>query len=914
MRSNSPACNPLSIAHLPLLFALLFTPVLYAQTGPIIEGRVSDPDGASIPQASISLVRDGRHISVQTDGLGHFTLPTLLPGTYSVSASAKDFNSTTRQLVIAPHEPLTQQLNFKLSLSTVEQQVIVDADAADVQSPHESGSGTTVLNKADLAGLSDDPDQLLSDLQTFSASSGAAPDQSTVSLDGFLGGSTLPSKWAISSVTINPDLYSARYDQAPYEGGRIEVHTQAGAQSYHGTLFASENPSAFNAADPFALTRSPSTTQRYGGQIGGPILRNKLDFFTSLEHRAINEYSIVSAEVVNAQGAESPYQANIARPQQLWIGGLQLDAHLSANTNAVARFDANSNSTQGAGIGGLNLPDSGYNSSLLQQAVHLSVDSVLHASLLNQARAAITFTQLGQHALSSAPSILVPGSFQSGGAALQSLAQNARNLELDDYLSLTHGVHQLQLGLQAFQYSIRANTLDNFNGSYLFGGNVQPGSATLNGLEQYAQALAATPGATATYYQITTGNSLVNARQWSYAAFAQDHFTLGNHISASLGLRYEGQSAPRNLTGWAPRAGLAIATGKNNSWIFHTRLGVFYDPATIGVLFDSRRLDGIHRVQQIAYNATYGAPLSTSADIFDSLRGYVAHPATPRTIEAQFGIEHTFTGGWHAEANAYWVQGNNFLRSINVNAPEVSPSYASNPWDAPRPLSLRANILDFDPNGSVSGPFFVGLLQQTTKKPFRLVVGNVYMDTRTDADTPYTSPQSTYSNAGEWARPLGKPVDTSFVYSTLELPWKLSYTTNFRVELGRPYNVITGYDNNGDGIANDRPALLPDATGCTAYSTGFGCLGVSGLSGDLPRDRGTLAPAFSLDGNLRRTFSLKSKAQNENRSLTFNLRGANLLNHTNVTAVDNILLSPNFTQPYAAKPGRRIEFGTHFDF
>jgi hypothetical protein len=914
MRSSPAARIPGSIAHLLLILALLFTPVLFGQSSPLVEGRVSDPDGASIPQASISLLRNGQQITVQSDGLGHFTLPTLAAGTYSISASAKDFNSTTRQLVIVSHEPLTQQLNFKLSLRTVEQQVIVDASSADIQSPHESGSGTTVLNKTDLAGLSDDPDQLLSELQTFSASSGAAPDQSVVSLDGFLGSSTLPSKWAISSVTINPDLYSARYNQAPYEGGRIEVHTQAGAQSYHGTLFASGDPSAFNAADPFALTRSPSTTQRYGGQFGGPILRNKLDFFTSLEHRAINEYSVVSAEVVNAQGVQSPYQASIARPQQLWIGGLQLDAHLTANTNAVARLDANSNSTQGAGIGGLNLPDSGYNSSVLQQAVHLSVDSVLHGSLLNQARAAITFTQLGQHALSSAPSILVPGSFQSGGAELQALAQNSRNLELDDYLSLTHGAHQLQLGLQTFHYATRANTLDNFNGSYLFGGNIVPGSLTLTGLEQYAQARAATPGATATYYQITTGNPLVQAHQWSYAAFAQDYFTLGNHISASLGLRYEGQSAPRNLASWAPRAGLAIAAGKNNSWIFHTRIGVFYDPATIGILFDSRRLDGINRVQQIAYNATYNAPLSTSADIFSSIRGYVAHAGTPRTLEAQFGIEHTFAGGWHAEANAYWVQGTNFLRSINVNAPEVTPADASNPWDAPRPLNLRANILDFDPNGSVSGPFFVGLLQQTTKKPFRLVLGNVYMDTRTDADTPYTSPQSTYSNAGEWARPLGKPVNTSFVYSTLELPWKLSYTTNFRVELGRPYNVITGYDNNGDGIANDRPTVLPDATGCTSYATTFGCLGVNGSNGDLPRDLGTLAPAFSLDGNLRRTFSLNSNSQNENRSLTFNLRSTNLLNHTNVTAVDNILLSPDFTQPYAAKPGRRIELGLHFDF
>ena len=73
----------------------------------------------------------------------------------------------------------------------------------------------------------------------------------------------------------------------------------------------------------------------------------------------------------------------------------------------------------------------------------------------------------------------------------------------------------------------------------------------------------------------------------------------------------------------------------------------------------------------------------------------------------------------------------------------------------------------------------------------------------------------------------------------------------------------------------------------------------------------------SLDSNLHRTFVIHHNRNNSSeaeQTVTLNVRAVNLLNHTNVTAVGGVLLSPLFTQPYAAKPGRRVELGLHFDF
>ena len=66
--------------------------------------------------------------------------------------------------------------------------------------------------------------------------------------------------------------------------------------------------------------------------------------------------------------------------------------------------------------------------------------------------------------------------------------------------------------------------------------------------------------------------------------------------------------------------------------------------------------------------------------------------------------------------------------------------------------------------------------------------------------------------------------------------------------------------------------------------------------------------------NLSRVFTLNPKDQEHPRSLTFNARSANLLNHTNVTAVNTVLSSSAIGQPVAAEAARRVELGVRFAF
>jgi len=90
-------------------------------------------------------------------------------------------------------------------------------------------------------------------------------------------------------------------------------------------------------------------------------------------------------------------------------------------------------------------------------------------------------------------------------------------------------------------------------------------------------------------------------------------------------------------------------------------------------------------------------------------------------------------------------------------------------------------------------------------------------------------------------------------------------------------------------------------------------LTINTVNGNVPRNIGTMPGTVHLDTNLSRSFSLSGSKEHP-RTFTFSGRSANLLNHTNVTAVNNILSSGAIGQPVTADTARRIEFGVRFAF
>jgi hypothetical protein len=851
--------------------------------GQSCKGTVLDPSGAAIAGAGVQLGTAPPQTAT-TNQQGAFTFPCPGRNSYTITVHADGFADA--HLTMRNGADVTVHLH----IADVHTEVEVGKDsAASVDTDH--GAGTHNLTAEDLQGMADDPDDFKRQLQILAASSGGAPGQAIITVDGFQNNSTLPPKSSIASIRVNPDMFSSEYDRPPYQGGRVEIFTKPGRDSMHGALFFTDSESAFNATDPFALTGTPAGKRRYGFELGGPIRKQKSDFFLALERRDIHEFNVVNAFVLNSQGDETPFNQSISAPQRLWIGSVRTDWQLSPKNMLAATYSANVNDQDNMGSGGLVLAEAGYDSTVSEHDIRLTDIFTINSSLLQEAHIGFTFKDTTDVPLSTEPSLQVAGAFTGGGATAGHLRDRERDLEIDDDLLWTHRNHSVKLGVESMGILVHDYDPDTFNGAYIY-----------SGLEQYRSGAATT-------YELTQGEPLVPFQQWRVALYTQDQWKLKQNLSIAMGVRYALQTAPSSFGNLVPRIGIAWSPDRKQKWVIHARGGLFTSVVTPDVTTEAYRLNGERQTQTMTY-----APATLESIAVTTTRQFAPHLGQTWSFQSQLGVERELPHQWHAQANLFDAQAWNTLRSRNINAPMVNAG-TTNPLLAPRPIAPDANIFQFEQSGHLHGQVvFLGVDQHSYKR-FGIFVGYLFFDLKTNADSATFFPQSSYSDQGETARASWESTHRLFAIGQLNLPAKLSLTGQFDASSGNPYNVVTGFDNNGDGVFNDRPALASQP-GTGVYQTPFGLLSTNGFNGDLGRNAGTMPALIHLDSNLSRTFQLRthSLAADRHQTLTLNARSANLLNHTNATYVGNVVGSPTFTQPLAAEAARRVEFGIRYTF
>src|SRR5207247_3166995 len=131
----------------------------------------------------------------------------------------------------------TQQLNIGLVIQVEEEKVEVSDSSTKVDVDPSNNAGTVVMKGKDLESLSDDPDELQSELQALAGPS-VGPNGGQIYIDGFTGGQ-LPPKSAILEVRVNQNPFPAEYDRLGY--GRIEITTKPGYAQFHGQSYVNFN-------------------------------------------------------------------------------------------------------------------------------------------------------------------------------------------------------------------------------------------------------------------------------------------------------------------------------------------------------------------------------------------------------------------------------------------------------------------------------------------------------------------------------------------------------------------------------------------------------------------------------------------------------------------------------------------------
>src|SRR5579871_3990143 len=324
MKNSNRRAKVYKIA-LCLVAGAVFTCNLLAQSAGTgaLTGTVSDPAGGVVPGAVVTLTstdtNQTRTLMTGADGVYKFSL--LPPGTYRVRFSATGFktaevSSVTVNVTETPVLDRTLEVGSQSEQVTVESQVETLQTATSTlgntvgtrtvtQLPLSSrnytqiialsaGTNTTANNATalgkgtqNMSVNGNDPGQNNFQMDgvniTNFANSGSANDASLYT------GVGIPSPDAIQEFKVQTSTYDASYGRNP--GANVNVVTKSGTNQFHGSAFEFLRDTIFNANDFFYNRNNPLSSSvkqvlnqnQFGGVLGGPVVKNKLFFFTSYE-------------------------------------------------------------------------------------------------------------------------------------------------------------------------------------------------------------------------------------------------------------------------------------------------------------------------------------------------------------------------------------------------------------------------------------------------------------------------------------------------------------------------------------------------------------------------------------------------------------------------------------------------------
>jgi len=882
-----------------------------------------DASGAAVP-ATVRL-KGGEER--KTDETGVLVLPCVQPGEYTLLVKAPGFQDRELRQIKGGQEG--ELVAVELTVASVNAAVEVDAQTDTKSSPLDRA---TTLTAEQLKGLSNDPDEFRRQLLALAAAKGSQGNV-IISVDGFQESSTIPPKDSIISVRTSPNPYTAELQYPVVDGGRLEITTKPGTRALHGSFFFNSSSSSFNASDPYSLSSAPAGNQNVGIDLTGPVFRSKSGFGLSLERRSIREQNVVNAVGLSSALQMTPVLATVAAPQTLWLGDFRTGLQITPTDYAVLSFTADVNDSQNQGVGGLILPEAGYESHTSEYDLRLSNSQPIGAYLLHQSRIGFTWNTISQTPVSSSPSLNVAGFFTGGGSQQGNLREQDNVLEVDEGVDREKGRFEIRGGTEVNSRFYNDRVPNLFNGSYIFGGgsaavlNVagapSGGVTTITALEQYRRALAGLPGGTPTTFQMTSGSPYARFTQYRQAFYTQVNLQVPHHVLVQAGFRYQIQTAPQNFTSYTPRAGVSWAPETAhailNHWVMHLEAGIFSTPVSPTYVRSVKLLDGIDNQQLTVYSPQFNNPLQlVPGSIAINAYRTFANSTRPDTfLQAEATVERSF--GKHWSASADFTLGQNWRRERirNINAPNLSnfmgPVDPTAALLAPRPFAPNTNVFQYESTGHLIASLPSFHIAATGYKGFGFTAQYNGMTARGDADQSAPSPQSSYSKQGESGRPDFVTKNSLVITGNVSLPFGLQFASQFDYNTGSPYNIVTGTDANGDGNFNDRPSYA-SSPGPANYQTRYGLLTTAATNGNVPRNLGTMPSLSHLNASLRRDFPLDHKKVHDSRVLTLSARSANLENHTDVVAVGTVLGSTTFDQGVNAEAARRVELGARLSF
>ncbi|MBM3735425.1 MAG: TonB-dependent receptor [Acidobacteria bacterium] len=644
------------LAHILSLLVLAASAAL-AQSeagGATLNGSVLDPSGSAVPNAKITVTNTltGLTRESQTSEAGFFNFVRLPVGAYEIVAAAPGFKQV-KQTGIQLNVGAVQTLQIALEVGQTSEAVTVSAEIPLVEGTRAQTS--SVVNQKAVSDLPINGRNFL-DFTVLTPGvvrdprggdlsfAGQRGTSNSLLIDGgdsnnlFFGqssgraGTRNPytfSQDAVQEFQVNTSGYAPEIGRAG--GGVINVVTKSGTNEWHGTAFWFFRDKAMNANTFFnnaaGRVKQPYHFNQFGGNLGGPVKRDKAFFFYNFDaqrNTLPNPVFFPVTVVIPSDAASQRAVEELRRLQTPYTTGLVNNIHtwkvdylLSATQNINVRYNLHRFTGRNfESAGAQSASEHTGDSKNITDNIAINHTAVRGASMVIDTR----FIFLRDNAPGEANSASPEAFIRQAGSTMLSIGRNnfsprftnSKKYQFIHAVSRNHGKHALKFGMDLNFERITNFFPGNFSGSYSF-----------DSLADFANRRAA--AFTQGFAGANTNGPATTPNANEYGFYAQDQFRATNGLTLTYGLRYDffaykqnnvrnpdqGLAAlgpdtsriNRDKNNLAGRFGFAYQLGATGKQVVRGGFGTFYGRTASILIGTSHSQNGI-QVQTYTLNAS----------------------------------------------------------------------------------------------------------------------------------------------------------------------------------------------------------------------------------------------------------------------------------------------------------------------
>jgi hypothetical protein len=275
-----------------------------AQFSGSVTGAVTDPSGAAIPSAKVVLTNDGtgEQRTAMTDASGVYTFPSLAPGNYHLTCTAKGFSNAVEPVVLQTNQVLNVGVKMAVGTAAETVQVTTQAPVLDTADPRiQETLSTRTLSTLPLAGRSmislvtlapgvtgtgitsngspgSGRDNYSTETQVDASANGQGAVGNMYIIDGLDVTSSIrpgvlnltPNPDSIQETSIQTNTYTVDYGRA--SSVQMTMTTKSGTDHYHGNASDYFTNQHLTAGTEFTHSYAPFHSNNISATIGGPIV------------------------------------------------------------------------------------------------------------------------------------------------------------------------------------------------------------------------------------------------------------------------------------------------------------------------------------------------------------------------------------------------------------------------------------------------------------------------------------------------------------------------------------------------------------------------------------------------------------------------------------------------------------------